>query len=182
MTDVYDIDLITIDGKTTTLKAYEGKALLIVNVASKCGLTPQYEKLQACYNEYKDKGLEILGFPCNQFKGQEPGSESEIKQFCQLTYDVNFPMFAKLNVNGRDRHPLYRYLIEHQPAREYLPDGQLKPKLTQMGLLPEQETDVLWNFEKFLVDRKGHPVGRFAPDMTTEDEALKEALENVLAS
>lgn len=142
MTQIYDFDIRTIDGATQTLADYAGKALLVVNVASKCGFTPQYEGLEALYRRYRDEGLVVLGFPCNQFGRQEPGDEAEIKSFCSTTYDVTFPLFAKIDVNGEDAHPLFRYLKEQAP-----------------GALGTEA--IKWNFTKFLVDREGHVVKRY---------------------
>jgi glutathione peroxidase len=151
---LYDLPLKRIDGTPATLADYKGDVLLIVNVASKCGLTPQYDGLEKLYAEHKDEGFDVLGFPCNQFMGQEPGSEAEIAEFCRLTYGVEFPMFAKIDVNGPNRHPLYKALIDAQPA-----DG-----------------DIRWNFEKFLVSRDGDVVARFAPKTPPEDPTLVAAI------
>src|SRR6187455_3787524 len=137
MTDsVYEIPVCTIDGKETTLGEYKGKALLIVNVASKCGLTPQYEGLEKLYEDYRDKGLEVLGFPANNFLGQEPGTNEEIKTFCKTKYNVTFPMFSKISVKGADIHPLYQFLTSKETD-------------------PQFGGDITWNFNKFLVDRSG---------------------------
>jgi glutathione peroxidase len=144
---IYDFSARTIEGSDQSLSAYQGKVLLVVNVASKCGFTPQYKGLEALYRDYKDKGLVILGFPCDQFGHQEPGDENEIKNFCSLNYDVTFPMFAKVKVNGDDAHPLYTYL-----------------KNEQGGLLGLDF--IKWNFTKFLVDRSGKVVKRYAPTDT----------------
>jgi glutathione peroxidase len=144
MTSVYDFEAKAIDGKMQKLDAYKGKVLLIVNVASKCGFTPQYKGLEELHRKYKDKGLAILGFPCNQFGRQEPGDENEIKNFCSLTYDVSFPMFAKVDVNGDGAHPLYKYL-----------------KKEEKGILGTES--IKWNFTKFLVDKTGKVVKRYAP-------------------
>ena len=141
---VYDFSARTIDGAEQSLSDYKGKVLLVVNVASKCGFTPQYKGLEALYREYKDKGLVILGFPCDQFGHQEPGDEDEIKNFCSLNYDVSFPMFAKIKVNGDDAHPLYKHLKDEQG-----------------GVLGWDA--IKWNFTKFLVDRSGKVVKRYAP-------------------
>lgn len=146
---VYDYEALTIDGTLKSLVDYRGKALLLVNVASKCGFTPQYEGLEALYRRYKDQGLVVLGFPCDQFGHQEPGDESEIKNFCALNYDVSFPMFAKIKVNGDDAHPLYKYL-----------------KKEQGGVLGMDF--IKWNFTKFLVDRSGEVVKRYSPMDTPE--------------
>lgn len=138
---LYDIPVTTIDGTATTLAPYRGRVLLIVNVASKCSFTPQYAGLESLYREYKDRGLVVLGFPCNQFLGQEPGTETDVKQFCSTKYDVSFPLFAKIDVNGPNTHPLYQYLKQHRPGT--LGTGAVK-----------------WNFTKFLVDRNGTVVKR----------------------
>jgi glutathione peroxidase len=139
-----DIPFKTIDGRTETLGAFDGKALLIVNVASKCGFTPQYGGLEALYKRFRDRGFTVLGFPCDQFGGQEPGDEDEIARFCKLTYDVSFPMFAKIEVNGANAHPLYRAL-----------------KKEARGLLGTEA--IKWNFTKFLLDRNHDVVRRYAP-------------------
>ena len=172
MSSIYEVDVTTIDGHTKSLSDYRGKVLVIVNVASKCGLTPQYEQLESLYAQHKSDGVEVLGFPCNQFAGQEPGSEDEIQEFCRSTFGVQFPMFSKIEVNGDGRHPLYRQLIDAQPAAIDSADGKLKTLLKEKGLLSGSSEDVLWNFEKFLVDREGHVVARFAPDVKVTDEAF----------
>lgn len=148
---VYDFSVKTVEGKMISMKNFENKVLLIVNVASKCGLTPQYEGLEKLYGEHKAKGFEILGFPCNQFGAQEPGNEEEIKSFCNLNYNVSFPLFAKIEVNGPNADPLYEYL-----------------KSEKKGLLGTKA--VKWNFTKFLVDRQGLVVKRHSPQ--TKPEAL----------
>ena len=168
---IYDIPVKTIDGKETNLNDYKGKTLLIVNVASKCGLTPQYEGLQKLYREYKDKGVEVLGFPANNYLGQEPGTEVEIKDFCSTNYKVTFPMFAKLSTKGDDQHPLYKYLTETKPETD-VNDGGLEEKLKGFGSVRSTPSDVLWNFEKFLVSKDGEIVARFAPDVKPDDERL----------
>lgn len=144
---VYDFEAKTIEGKDQKLADYKGKTLLVVNVASKCGFTPQYKGLEELYRQYKDKGLVVLGFPCDQFGHQEPGDEAEIKSFCSLNYDVSFPMFAKIKVNGDEAHPLYKYL-----------------KSQEKGFLGTEF--IKWNFTKFLVDEKGEVVKRYAPTDT----------------
>jgi glutathione peroxidase len=149
MTSVYDFSAKTIDGDEQKLSAYKGKTLLVVNVASKCGFTPQYTGLEALYEKFKDKGVVVLGFPCDQFGHQEPGDEAEIKNFCSLTYDVKFPLFAKVEVNGANTHPLYKYL-----------------KSEAKGLLGSES--IKWNFTKFLVDADGKVVTRYAPTDTPE--------------
>ncbi len=156
---LYDIEAKTIDGATKSLRDYEGKALLIVNVASKCGFTPQYAGLEALYKTYADKGLVVLGFPCNQFGAQEPGSEGEIASFCSATYGVSFPMFAKIEVNGENAHPLYKFLKHEAP-----------------GILGSEA--IKWNFTKFLVDKSGKVVKRYAP--TDTPQSLEKDIEATL--
>ena len=156
---VYEFKAKGIDGKEVALSTYSGKPLLIVNVASKCGFTPQYEGLEKLYEKYKDRGFEILGFPCNQFGAQEPGTEAEIKSFCELSFGVKFPLFAKVDVNGDNTHPLYQYLKKEQP-----------------GLLGSE--GIKWNFTKFLVDREGKPVKRYASADKPED--LEKDIEKIL--
>lgn len=169
---VYDYQAKDIKGEPRSLGDYRGKLLLIVNVASKCGLTPQYKGLEALYQKYHAQGLEILGFPCDQFGHQEPGSEAEIAEFCELNFGVSFPLFAKIEVNGGDAHPLYRYLRTQQPGQfdESTPGaerllGHLKKTYPEL-----LGTDaVKWNFTKFLVGRDGAVVRRFEPVVTPEE-------------
>ena len=149
MASIYDFSAKTIDGDEQSLAAYKGKALLVVNVASKCGFTPQYKGLEALYEKFRDKGLVVLGFPCDQFGHQEPGDEEEIKNFCSLNYDVQFPLFAKIDVNGSGTHPLYQYL-----------------KSEAKGLLGSES--IKWNFTKFLVGKDGKVIRRYAPTDTPE--------------
>jgi len=177
--EIYNIPLQTIDGAETNLGAFEGKVLLIVNVASKCGLTPQYEGLQNLYAEMKDKGFEVLGFPANNYLGQEPGSEDEIKDFCSTTYNVTFPMFAKLSTKGDDQHPLYHYLTETKPETD-VNDGGLEERLKGYDQFRSTPSEVLWNFEKFLVDRNGKVVARFAPDVTPDDSRLIAKIKEII--
>ena len=150
MTSIYDFECKTNDGKPKSLGDYRGKVMLIVNTASKCGLTPQFEGLEELHEKYADKGLAVLGFPCNQFGGQDPGTDAEILSFCQLKYDVKFQMFSKIDVNGSTAHPLYQFLKKEAP-----------------GLLGSE--GIKWNFTKFLVDREGNVVERFAPTVTPKD-------------
>jgi glutathione peroxidase len=159
MTDIYDQSVRTIDGKDVTLGDWRGQVLLIVNTASKCGFTPQYEGLEALQKQYAEKGFSVLGFPCNQFGAQEPGDEAEIANFCKLTYDVDFPMFAKVDVNGDSAHPLFKSLKKAAP-----------------GLLGSE--GIKWNFTKFLIDRHGNVVDRFAP--TTKPDAIAADIEKLL--
>ena len=180
--DLYGIAVKKIDGTETTLAEHNGKVILIVNVASKCGLTPQYEGLEKIYEQYKDQGLIVLGFPSNDFAGQEPGSEDEIQSFCTMNFGVKFPMYSKTNVNSEPRHPLYASLIDAKPKATASEDGQLMETLSKHGLLPKNDTDVTWNFEKFLIARDGSVIGRFAPDMTPEDQVLLTAIEKALAA
>ena len=164
MTNIQDIALTRIDGSASTLGDYAGHVVLVVNVASKCGLTPQYASLEHLYTTHKSKGLVVLGFPCNQFRGQEPGAEAEIEAFCSTTYGVDFPLFSKLEVNGPERHPLYAALVAAEPVAQEKPDGTLRADLAKYGS-PAEPSDLLWNFEKFLVGRDGTVLGRFAPDV-----------------
>ena len=159
MANAYDFSARTIDGKHKELGDYRGQVLLIVNTASKCGFTPQYAGLEALHEELGPRGFEVLGFPCNQFGHQEPGDEAEIANFCSLSYEVRFPMFAKVDVNGADAHPLFKYL-KHEAK----------------GVLGTEA--IKWNFTKFLVDREGRVVDRFAP--TDKPEALKADIEKLL--
>lgn len=148
------------NGKEVKLSSFEGKVVLIVNVASRCGYTPQYKELEAVYEKYKDKGFEILAFPCNDFGGQEPGTNEEIKQFCTLNYNVSFPLFDKIKVLGADKSPLYAYLTNN-PAVE--------------------QGDIKWNFEKFLIDKKGNPVARFRSKVKPDSEEMIKAIKAELA-
>lgn len=179
MSSIYDIDVITIDGKTQKLADFKGKTLLIVNTASECGLTPQYEALEKLYEDRKNDGLEILGFPCNQFGAQEPGEEAEIKSFCMARFGVTFPMFSKIDVNGENRHPLYQLLFSAQPERTTAPDSGFVEKLKGYGF-EVKDGNILWNFEKFLVSKDGEVIGHFAPDMTPDAPILINALNEAL--
>jgi glutathione peroxidase len=177
---IQDVPLKRIDGAPASLADYQGKVLLIVNVASKCGLTKQYEGLEALYRDKSPSGFEVLGFPANNFKGQEPGSDDEIATFCATTYDVTFPMFSKISVVGEDIHPLYRGLTTAQPAATG--DGPMRERLKGFGIETGGEGEVVWNFEKFLVGRDGAVVGRFAPDVAADDPRVVEAIEAALAA
>ncbi|MDQ9833019.1 glutathione peroxidase [Acinetobacter soli] len=176
---VYHIPVQDIQGQAVDLEQYHGQVLLIVNVASKCGLTPQYEGLEALYQAKKDQGLTILGFPANNFLEQEPGTNEEIQQFCSLNFDVKFPLFAKISVAGEDKHPLYQTLIQAQPER--IGEGPWWKDLVEYGLTPNEPPEVLWNFEKFLVSKTGELVARFAPDITADDPRLIDAINQELA-
>ncbi|WP_297428948.1 glutathione peroxidase [uncultured Acinetobacter sp.] len=158
MSNIYQFQAELLDGQEQSLSVYAGKVLLIVNTASKCGFTPQFSGLEKLYQQYKDQGLEILGFPCNQFGGQDPGSNSEIGAFCQKNYGVSFPMFAKVDVKGAEAHPVFRYLTNN--SKGILGNG------------------IKWNFTKFLIGRDGRIIQRFAP--TTKPESLQEEIEKAL--
>ena len=161
MASLHDFQVKTIDGAEQSLKDYAGKVALVVNVASQCGLTPHYAGLQELYDAYKDRGLVVLGFPCNQFGNQEPGSEGDIKKFCETRFGVTFPMFAMIDVNGPNRAPLYQFLTAQQTA----PDGA---------------GDIQWNFAKFLIDRSGNVMARFAPPTKPVSEEVVSAIERAL--
>lgn len=158
-TNIYQFKATSLQGQEINLESYKGKVVLVVNTASKCGFTPQFEGLEKLYKDYKDKGLLILGFPCNQFANQEPGSEKEISEFCHINYGVSFPMFSKINVNGENAHPIYKYL-----------KNELRGTLGR---------DIKWNFTKFLIDKDGNSYKRFAP--TTKPEKLRKDIEKLLA-
>ena len=161
MASIHSFTLKNIDGKDVSLGEYKGKVLMLVNVASKCGLTPQYEGLQKIYSKYKDRGLVILGFPANNFMGQEPGTEEEIKNFCSLNYNVTFPLFSKISVKGDDIHPLYKFLTDKETNPEF--GGEIK-----------------WNFNKFLVDKNGRVIARFEPRVKPESDEVMQAIEKAL--
>ena len=154
----YDFEAERLDGTTESMETYKGKTIIVVNTASKCGLTPQYEGLEKLYTTYKDQGLVVLGFPCNQFGNQEPGNANEIEEFCQLNYGVSFPMFAKVDVNGNSAHPIFKYL-----------KSELK------GLLGGK---IKWNFTKFVIDKTGKPVKRFAP--ITTPESMEDYIQEII--
>ncbi len=180
MTAIADIPVSTITGSPSSLGDYAGQVLLVVNVASQCGLTPQYEGLEALYTTYQDQGFAVLGFPANNFGAQEPGTDEEIQQFCSTSYSVDFPMFSKISVVGADQHPLYGALTTAAPRAAGDPDG-FRENLRGYGMTPNEDPDVLWNFEKFLVGRDGSVIGRFAPTVTPDDPALVAAVESALA-
>jgi len=177
---IQDIPLKTIDGAPATLGDYAGKVLLVVNVASKCGLTPQYEGLEALYKARKDEGLVVLGFPANNFRGQEPGTEAEIASFCSTTYGVDFPMFSKIDVVGPDQHPLYAALTSAIPKAAR--DETMRQRLEGFGIKTGGPGEVLWNFEKFVVGRDGKVIARFSPDVAPNDPELVATLDQALAS
>jgi glutathione peroxidase len=159
---VYEFKPTNIDGKETSLSEYKGKVLLMVNTASECGYTPQYEGLQAIYEQYKDDGLVVMGFPANNFGGQEPGTDEQIKKFCKVNYDVSFPMFSKISVKGDDQHPLFTYLTSAEN--------------------PDFTGEIKWNFEKFLIDKQGKLVHRFRSDVTPQSDEITRAIEKELSS
>ncbi len=185
MAPLFEIPLTTIHGQPASLQDYKGKVLLVVNVASKCGFTPQYTALETLFQRYRDQGLVVLGFPANDFAGQEPGTDSEIAQFCSREYPVSFPLFSKVAVTGPAKHPLYASLIESQPQRISHTDdlrSHLAEYAAEHGFpAPNQLPELLWNFEKFLVDRQGHVVARFNSDITPDDPELVAAVEQALA-
>ncbi len=178
---IFDLPLTTINGEITTLDAYKGSVLLVVNVASQCGLTKQYEGLEKLYQARHGQGFEVLGFPCNEFGAQEPGTEEEIQNFCTTNFGVKFPMFSKIEVNGENRHPLYKALIAACPQAVKPEGSEFYQRLASKGREPKQQGDILWNFEKFLIGRDGTVIQRFAPDMTPEDPLLTEAIVLALA-
>ena len=180
-TAIYDIPLHSITGEPTSLGDFKGKVLLVVNVASKCGLTPQYEGLEKLYELYRGQGLVITGFPANDFKQQEPGTNEEIQSFCSLNYDVQFPLFSKITVLGPEKHPLYTALEAAQPKATSLSEVPFREKLKGYGIEAQPEPEITWNFEKFLVSRDGQAVARFAPDTQPDAPELITAIEAELA-
>ncbi len=186
-TPLYDLPINKITGERTSLADHRGKVLLVVNVASKCGLTPQYDALEKLYSRFKGSGFIVCGFPANDFGAQEPGSNEDIQTFCRTTYSVDFPMFSKIPVTGPDTHPLYKSLIAAQPKaigptrdtfRERL-DGFLNSKHNSTT---NPEPGILWNFEKFLIDRNGQVVARFSPEVLPDDPIVVAAIESALNS
>lgn len=180
-TPIQQIPVRQITGEETTLGEYNGKVLLVVNVASKCGLTPQYAALEQMYRNYRDRGLVIVGFPANDFKSQEPGSNADIQTFCTTNYGVDFPMFAKITVVGEEKHPLYSALIAAQPKAISTSEVPFSEDLKRYGIQPNPEPEILWNFEKFIVDRDGNVAARFSPNTTPDDPTLVRVLETELA-
>ncbi len=183
---LYDVPLHTITGEGSSLAGYRGKVLLIVNVASKCGLTPQYDTLEKLYSRFKDAGLVVLGFPANDFAGQEPGSNEDIQTFCKTTFNVDFPLFSKISVTGPETHPLYQALIAARPkvtgsGREAFREN-LNRYLKQHNTTTNPEPGILWNFEKFLIDRNGNVIDRFSPDVLPDDPMVIAAIESALKS
>ena len=180
MSDIQQIPVTSIDGKAASLEDYAGQVLLVVNVASQCGLTPQYEGLVALYESKRGEGLAVLGFPANNFGAQEPGTDEEIAEFCSSKFSVQFPMFSKISVVGEDQHPLYQALTAAAPRAAGDPDV-FRDQLKSFGMTPNEDPDVLWNFEKFLIARDGTVAGRFSPTTAPNDEALLAAIDAELA-
>jgi glutathione peroxidase len=180
-TAIYEIPVKKITGTDATLGEFKGKVLLVVNVASKCGLTKQYEGLEKIYKKYEGQGLVVTGFPANDFKGQEPGTNEEILTFCTGNFGVQFPLFDKITVVGEGKHPLYAALIAAQPKAVNVAEVPWAEKLKGYGIDPNPAPEILWNFEKFLVNRKGEVVERFAPDTDPEAPELIAAIEAELA-
>ncbi len=171
MQTIYDFKALTSKGKELDFSEFKGKVLLIVNTASKCGFTPQFEGLEALNKKYKDKGLVIVGFPCNQFKEQDPGNDAQIEEFCQINYGVTFQIMKKTDVNGSDAEPIFEYLKQQAPTEEY---RGLKAKATHALLKKisssvEKENDILWNFTKFLISKDGKTIKRYAPTTDPKD-------------
>ncbi len=180
MRDLFSLPLTRNDGSVSTLTDYRGKVLLIVNVASKCGLTPQYDALEKTYARFRDAGLEVLAFPANDFAGQEPGSNEEIAQFCRGTFGTSFPLFSKIAVVGPSKHPLYAALIDALPHSEGAGKQGMIDGLVRFGVTPNQEPELMWNFEKFLLGRDGTPLARFSPDTLPDSPAITGAIERAL--
>jgi glutathione peroxidase len=177
---IYDIPLNKISGEAASLGDFKGKVVLVVNVASKCGLTPQYAGLEKLYERLEPQGLVIAGFPANDFKSQEPGTNDEIQSFCSLNYGVTFPLFSKITVTGSQKHPLYAALIAAQPSAVSVNQPTWREKLKGYGIEALPEPELTWNFEKFLVSRKGEVVRRFAPDTVADAPELVAAIESEL--
>jgi glutathione peroxidase len=180
-TPIQAVPVRRITGEAATLGDYAGKVLLVVNVASKCGLTPQYEGLEKLYRTYRDRGLVVAGFPSNDFKSQEPGTNSDIQSFCTTNYGVDFPMFEKITVVGEAKHPLYKELIAAQPKAASTSKVPFEEDLKKYGIDPNPEPEILWNFEKFVVARDGKVAARYAPNTAPDDPALVQAIETELA-
>jgi len=186
MTSIFELPVTTLSDQPASLASHRGQVLLIVNVASKCGFTPQYTGLESLYQRYKDRGFAILGFPANDFAGQEPGSNADIAQFCSLDYPVTFPVFGKITVTGPGKHPLYRELIAERPNRDSdssaLRDNLAGYLKSQNLPGPNAPPELLWNFEKFLVGRDGKVIARFASDVSPDDPRLTSAIEQALSA
>jgi glutathione peroxidase len=179
VSELPDIEFNAMDGTATTLGDFAGSVLMVVNVASKCGMTPQYEALQNLYEEKHADGLEVLGFPANNFGGQEPGTDQEIADFCSTNYNVSFPVFSKISVTGADKHPLYSALTEQAPPA--MDKEELRARFEEYGMTPSPDPEVLWNFEKFVIGRDGKVVARFSPSTTPDDPKVRAVIEAELA-
>jgi glutathione peroxidase len=182
MTAIQDMPLKTITGQDAKLGDYAGKVLLVVNVASKCGLTPQYEALEKLYKDRRDQGLVVVGFPANDFGAQEPGTNDEIQDFCTTNYGVDFPMFSKIAVTGPETHPLYKALTQAVTEAKGPSGEDFRARLEGYGMTPNPKPGVLWNFEKFLVGKDGAVVDRFAPNVTPDDPMVQSAIDKALAN
>jgi len=188
MPNIYDIPVHRITGEGASLADYRGKVLLLVNVASKCGLTPQYDALEKLYSRFKDSGFVVCGFPANDFGAQEPGSNEDIQTFCRSTFGVEFPMFSKIPVTGPDTHPLYKSLIAEKPKAIGPTRDGFREKLNNFlknnhnGATTNPEPGILWNFEKFLIDRNGNVAARFSPEVLPDDPVVVTAIESALNS
>ncbi|MCR5018074.1 MAG: glutathione peroxidase [Bacteroidales bacterium] len=180
MAKIYDFKSLSNKGVEVDFSKYEGKVVMIVNTASKCGFTPQYDGLEALYQKYKDQGLVIIGFPCDQFAGQEPGSNEQIEQFCRLNHGVTFPLMSKTDVNGANAEPIFEYLKSQAPAEEYkgLKGKATRALLKGISKSVEKDSDILWNFTKFLISRDGSVVKRYAP--TTEPKDIEKDINSML--
>jgi glutathione peroxidase len=179
MTDINEIKFNRMDGAASTLEDYAGDVLLVVNVASQCGLTPQYAGLQELYAELNDQGFSVLGFPANNFGGQEPGTDDEIATFCETNYHVTFPVFSKISVLGDDQHPLYEALTNTVPTAAG--KDAMRDRFRGFGMTPTEDPDVLWNFEKFVIGRDGRVAARFAPAVAPDDAELRAVIDEELA-
>jgi glutathione peroxidase len=175
--EIYSIAVNKITGEPASLGEFKGRVLLVVNVASKCGFTPQYEGLEKAYKQYRDRGLVVAGFPANDFSAQEPGDNEEIRAFCTTNFGVEFPMYEKITVVGEDKHPLYAALIAAKPHAVNLEGDTLRRHLVEFGATPNDDPEVLWNFEKFLVSRSGEVVERFSPDTAPDAPVIIAAIE-----
>jgi glutathione peroxidase len=181
-TQIEQIPVKTIDGTSASLGDFAGHVRLVVNVASQCGLTPQYAGLEALYRKYKANGLTILAFPANEFGAQEPGTEAEIKAFCSTSYDVTFPLFSKIVVKGQGQHPLYAALTAAKPEARTTAGSDFRAKLASYGIQLGAPDEIAWNFEKFLIDRNGNVIDRFAPDVAPDAPILVAAVERALGA
>jgi len=177
--NIYDFSLNKIDGTKSSLSEYKGKVLLIVNVASKCGLTKQYDGLEKIFEKYQEKGFFVLGFPANEFLSQEPGTNEEIQEFCRTKFGVKFPMYEKIVVKGKGQHPLYEYLTTEKKDATLKPNGTLFERLLSKNLLGSAH-DIKWNFEKFLISRSGKILERFSPELDPTDPLITKAIEKAL--